>query len=68
MVERQLPKSLHTITVLENLARHFMVQCGVQVHHPDDAMDMAMRILKLDTMPDPHSLKAAALKKLGGRE
>jgi hypothetical protein len=59
--ERILPKSLHTITVLENLARHFMAVEGMELA---PSMALALTVLKLNTMPDEYGLAAAALKKL----
>jgi hypothetical protein len=61
MAERQLAKSLHTISVLENLTRWLMVAQGFDA---PTAMQEALRILKLDAMPDNYGLAATALKKV----
>ena len=69
--ERILPKSLHTITVLEQLARHLMSDVDpdtAALFGPEAsrsaAMKAALRILKLDAMPDSYGLAAAALAKI----
>jgi hypothetical protein len=61
---RPIPKSLHTVTVLVKLARHFE---DWESMPPEDAVDFAMRSLGLRHLPDPHGLRAAALKQLNGK-
>ena len=57
---KPLAKSLHTISVLVNLASYFTAQ-GVG---REDALKTATIILKLDGKPDQYDLVAAAMKQL----
>lgn len=63
--ERPLPKSLHTITVLEHLARWLMEAQGF-TH--DEAMRNALWILKLYSLRDPYGLAATAQLKITPRK
>lgn len=58
---RQLPKSLHTISVLVNLTRHLMTSTGM---NGDEAITEAIFILKLNEMPDNYGLVAKALLRI----
>lgn len=58
---RQLPKSLHTITVIENLTRFLMIAQGLDAKC---AMRVTLEALKLSTLPDGYGLAAAALAKI----
>jgi hypothetical protein len=60
---RRLPKSLHTITVLENVARYFIDAYGYQ---PRTAMALAIGVLKLEALDDEYGLTAAAFAKIKG--
>lgn len=57
---KPLAKSLHTVSVLVNLARHLMV-AGLDA---DKAMTQALVILDLQDKPDVYGLVAAARKQL----
>ncbi len=58
---RNLPKSLHTVSVLVNVAQFFIYSdCTL----PDDAVQRALVVLRLDGMPDAYELRAAALRQL----
>jgi len=63
---RQLPKSLHTISVLVNLTRHLMG--GPAAYDAETAMKQALRILKLDEMPDNYNLAEKALLQINRTE
>jgi hypothetical protein len=58
---KTLPKSLHTVTVLVNVARHYQANIG-----GDDvfAVNQALRILGYTDSPDDYGLANAALKQL----
>jgi hypothetical protein len=66
---RPLAKSLHTVSVLVNIADYFIddnrSKNGRMSY--EDAITRACYILELDGMPDPHGLKAQALKQLNKR-
>lgn len=58
-----VPKSLHTLTVLCQVARH-VASCPVADRPAPpiaDALDEAIRLLGLSGRPDPHGLRARAL-------
>lgn len=59
-MEKPLAKSLHTITVLTRLARHFMRECETA----EEAMTDALCVLGLDQAPDPYGLRAKALAQI----
>ena len=65
---KPLAKSLHTVSVLVNLARHLNDAYSYQnvpKHQVYEAcIDHACRILELEGKPDVYGLKAAALKQL----
>ena len=56
---KPIAKSLHTVTVLVQVARHLMVRLDEQ-----EAMQEAMIILGLFGRDDPYGLEAAALKQI----
>ncbi len=58
----QLPKSLHTITVLVNLTRHFS---EVDDQPYEDALERAINVLGLDTKNDIHGLVPKVAKQIG---
>lgn len=58
---RKLPKSLHTVSVLCNLTRHFMDVDGQIV---EDGLERAVNCLKLDELDDAYGLIDAAKKQL----
>lgn len=57
---RPLAKSLHTVSVLVNLSRYFMLEGETA----EQALATALLILDLNDLPDVHGLKAQALKQL----
>jgi hypothetical protein len=59
--EKPVAKSLHTITVIVQLARHIMAESGADA---ESAADRAMEILGLAGRLDPYELRGAALKQL----
>lgn len=59
---KPIAKSLHTVTVLVQVARQ--MEKTIAVAHWDRALDLAMEVLQLDNRPDPYALRAAALKQL----
>lgn len=61
MQDKPIPKSLHTVTVLVNMARLYMEARG---HGPEVSVNTALDRLHLLHRPDPHNLRAAALKQL----
>jgi hypothetical protein len=62
---RPMAKSLHTVSVLVNLSQHLLnVSRSKGGISDEQALAWACVILKLDGMPDPHGLKAQALKQL----
>lgn len=64
---KPIPKSLHTVTVLVKLARHFRVTQGWSYDNLEGPLDEALRFLGYATTPDTHELRAAALKQLEAR-
>lgn len=62
---RLLPKSLHTITVLENVTRFLMVAQGFDA---PSAMKVALEVLQLDKLPDGYGLAASALLKINNEK
>jgi len=63
MSDRILPKSLHTITVLVNLAAHIRAGRFVETTAVEDVR-YALRILGLSDLTDAHGLFAAAVKRV----
>jgi hypothetical protein len=57
---RPLAKSLHTVSVLVNLSRYFMLEGETA----EQAMATALLVLDLNDLPDVHGLKVQALKQL----
>jgi hypothetical protein len=57
----QLAKSLHTITVLENIGRHLMLTEG---HSANEAVHRAIHILRLNDKDDVYGLADKAIAKL----
>jgi hypothetical protein len=53
-----IAKSLHTLTVLQQVARLTIFSAG----SPEAAIDAAMAALGLAGRPDPYSLRARALE------
>lgn len=67
MAERKLPKSLHTVTVLVNVARLLHEIAGDHEeggYSIEEALDAGLKYLKLDELDDVYNLREAALKKL----
>jgi hypothetical protein len=61
-----IPKSLHSVTALVNVARH-LIDCG-KVATRYEAIAVAASVLGyVDGTADPHGLLAAALRKLEAR-
>jgi hypothetical protein len=58
---KPVAKSLHTVTVLVQVATIFM---KADVVNPEDALGMASKALGLDGREDPYNTHAAALKQL----
>lgn len=58
---KPVAKSLHTISVIVNVARHIMAESGADA---ESAADRAMEILGLADKPDTYGLKAAAIRQL----
>ena len=58
-----IAKSLHTLTVLQQVARVIQNYCAI--NDPEEALELAMRealtILGLARRPDPYGLAARAL-------
>lgn len=61
-----IPKSLHTVTAISNLATYFEIQC--MSHSPADAIEMAAKILGYHGVDDSYGLKAKALAIVEKRE
>lgn len=57
---KPVAKSLHTVTVIVQVAR---IAPGFSIS-PEKALASAMRVLGLDNRPDPYGLGAAALKQI----
>lgn len=57
---KPVAKSLHTITVLMQIARTMMRLAGI--NDPERAMTAAMIELGLDGRPDPYGLREKALR------
>lgn len=57
---KPVAKSLHTLTVLQQVARIFTND--YYALKPEPAMDKAMTVLGLAGRPDPYGLKARALE------
>lgn len=55
--DRPMPKSLHTVTVLVKLVKHFS---EVDDQPMEDALDRTMNLLGYDEKNDPHGLVKAA--------
>jgi hypothetical protein len=54
-------KSLHTISVIVQVARHLI---SIRSMPAANAIEGAMQVLMLDGRPDPYQLKAKALSQL----
>lgn len=63
MSDRALPKSLHTVTVLVELA-HYHRASALTYSTPDYAVDWALRVLRLADLPDVHGLREAAVARV----
>lgn len=63
---KPLAKSLHTVSVLVNLAR-YLLQGDPKVHSEFTAIEQACVILELEGKPDVYDLKGQALKQLSKR-
>lgn len=59
---KNLPKSLHTVTVLVRVARHLKGQAPFMTW--EYAVEVALTVLGYGIAPDPYHLKLAALKQL----
>lgn len=59
-MSKPVAKSLHTVTVLMQLARSLQAS-GERYTGPNVAIDEAMGILSLNGRPDPHGLRAKAV-------
>lgn len=65
-MSKPLPKSLHTVTVLVQVARRLMKSSQHTVPSAVAAVDMALSILGYDAdTDDTYNLKAQAIAKLG---
>lgn len=64
MPDRILPKSLHTISVLVNLAGHIRASRVVSTSDAEDVA-YALRILGLADLPDAHGLALKAVHQIG---
>lgn len=63
MTDKPVAKSLHTVTVIVQVARYALeTECDT----PEQALNLAMRVLGLAGRTDPYALKAAAFKQLAG--
>jgi len=60
--DKPVAKSLHTITVIVQVARDFMTRQGCTA---DEALTVALQVLALDGREDPYGLAALARKQLG---
>jgi hypothetical protein len=58
---KPVAKSLHTVTVIVQVARRVLDTSG---YSTDEALDIAMDCLGLADRPDPYGLAAAARKQL----
>lgn len=58
--QKPVAKSLHTITVLTQIAATMSRLAGI--NDPEKAMDAAMDELGLSNRPDPYGLRAKALR------
>jgi hypothetical protein len=63
MKTKTLPKSLHTVTVLVNVARRYV---EVERYPANEAIEKALEDLGYGGAPDPYGLASAALKALEG--
>ena len=61
---KPLAKSLHTVSVLVNLARFIQYQPWAKPWNAAQCINHACAILELEGKPDVYGLKAAALKQL----
>lgn len=64
---RPVAKSLHTVTVIVQVARLHIVHGPFTAHgmpSPEKAVDLAMTTLGLAGRPDPWNTRAQALKQL----
>jgi hypothetical protein len=61
--ETPIAKSLHTLTVLQQIATLMQQLSGI--NDPAEAMDAAMIALGLAGRPDPYGLRALALQRMG---
>jgi hypothetical protein len=62
---KALPKSLHTVTAIVQVARHRLESGTMPSPTNANAIHEAMDILGYGFAPDPHGLAAKALKVLG---
>ena len=70
-MSKPVAKSLHTVTVLVQVARYVRGSVGVgqnpepiECLHWEHSLDRAMEVLGLDDRDDPYGLRAAALRQL----
>jgi hypothetical protein len=61
MNDKPVAKSLHTVTVIVQVAREFRKG----FHSTDEALRLALETLGLAGRPDPYGLAAQARKQLG---
>jgi hypothetical protein len=61
MSDKPLPKSLHTVKVLNLVTKHFMSLYDLT---PEVGMNMTLHLLQLIDKPDTYGLAATALKQL----
>lgn len=62
-----IPKSLHTVRVVVRVAAEFWRRREALTLN--DAVDQALRLLDYDPQtPDPHRLRAQAVKQLGAQQ
>ena len=59
-----LPKSLHTVSVLVSVARGYYVLGRDRGWSAAIAVDEALHVLGYADAPDPHGLRAVAVRKL----
>lgn len=62
-MDKAIPKSLHTLTVIIQVTRLIMEERRVDVH---EAMGVAASVLGHIGKPDPYGLYAKARKQMGG--
>lgn len=61
---KAIPKSLHTVTAIVHVARYLRALSMPAYIGPNRAVDDALFVLGLRDRPDPHGLRAKAVKLL----